>query len=32
MAPLNGYGVRIFKKKNQDGKWVIDEVVGTWIS
>lgn len=32
MAPLNGYGVRIFIKKNNDGKWVIDEVKGTWIS
>lgn len=32
MAPLNGYGVKIFIKKNEDGKWVIDEVKRTWIS
>lgn len=32
MAPLNGYGVRIFIKKNEDGDWVVDEVKGTWIS
>lgn len=31
-APLNGYGVRIFIKKNENGEWVIDEVKGTWIS
>jgi len=32
MAPLNGYGVRIFIKKNEDGDWVVDEVKGTWVS
>ncbi len=32
MAPLNGYGVRIFIKKNKDGKWVVDKVESTWIS
>ena len=32
MAPLNGYGVRIFIKKNENGEWVVDEVKGTWIS
>lgn len=32
MARLNGYGVRIFIKKNENGEWVIDEVKGTWIS
>lgn len=29
---LNGYGVRIFIKKNENGEWQIDEVKGTWIS
>ena len=32
MAPLNGYGIRIFIKKNEKGEWVVDEVKGTWIS
>ena len=31
-APLNGYGVRVFIKKNENGDWVIDAVRGTWIS
>ena len=31
-APLNGYGVRIFIKKDENGQWIIDEVKGTWIS
>jgi len=29
---LNGTGFRIFIKKNESGKWIIDEVIGTWIS
>ncbi|MBZ9631905.1 hypothetical protein LB465_14040 [Salegentibacter sp. LM13S] len=32
MAPLNGSGYRIFIKKTKDGKWIIDEIIGTWIS
>ncbi|TYA58019.1 hypothetical protein [Formosa maritima] len=32
MAPLNGYGVRIFIKKSIEGKWVIDKIINTWIS
>lgn len=32
MAPLNGYGVRVYIRKNKDGKWVIDKVESTWIS
>ena len=32
MAPLNGYAVRIFIKKTEDGNWVIDEVKLTEIS
>jgi len=32
MGVLNGYGVRVFIKKNKDGKWVIDDTAGTWIS
>lgn len=31
-APLNGFGVRIFIKKNEKNEWVIDKIVGTWIS
>ena len=31
-APLNGYGVRIFIKKNENGVWTIDEVKATWVS
>ena len=29
---LNGYGVRIFIIKDENGKWAIDNIVGTWIS
>ncbi|MBW8244295.1 hypothetical protein K1F50_15910 [Muricauda oceani] len=29
---LNGSGFRIFIKRNDVGGWVIDEIVGTWIS
>lgn len=32
MAPLNGYGVRVFIKKNENGEWVIDKIERTWIS
>ena len=32
MGILNGSGFRIFIKKNERGKWIIDEIVGTWIS
>lgn len=32
MAPLNGYGVRIFIRKTDDGQWVVDEVKGTYMS
>ncbi|PVW14172.1 hypothetical protein [Marixanthomonas spongiae] len=29
---LSGNGVRIFIKKEANGKWVIDDIVGTWVS
>ncbi|MBO0593944.1 hypothetical protein I2486_21300 [Cellulophaga sp. E16_2] len=32
MGNLNGHGFRIFIRKDDNGKWLIDEVVGTWIS
>ena len=32
MGLLNGIGVRIFIIKDEKGKWVIDDIVGTWIS
>ncbi len=32
MGPLNGYGKRIFIRKDKDGKWVVDKVESTWIS
>lgn len=32
MAPLNGYGVRVFIRKDENGMWIIDKVEGTWIS
>lgn len=32
MGVLNAYGFRIFIKKDKNGKWVIDEIVETWIS
>ena len=32
MGILNGSGFRIFIKKNKKGNWIIDEIVGTWIS
>ena len=32
MGILNGSGYRIFIKKDESGKWIIDKIVGTWIS
>ncbi|WP_397362268.1 hypothetical protein [Olleya sp. R77988] len=32
MGILNGSGFRIFIKKNDSGKWIIDKIEGTWIS
>ena len=32
MGLLNGLGVRIFIIKDEKGKWIIDDIVGTWIS
>ncbi|PWI28875.1 hypothetical protein DI383_14425 [Flavobacteriaceae bacterium LYZ1037] len=32
MGILNGSGFRIFIRKNENGKWIIDKVVETWIS
>jgi len=32
MAPLNGTGFRIFIRKNKEGKWIVDKIIGTWIS
>ena len=32
MGILNGSGFRIFIRKNENGTWIIDKVVGTWIS
>ncbi len=29
---LNGSGYRIFIRKNNKGKWIIDKIVQTWIS
>lgn len=29
---LNGKGFRIYIKKNESGKWIIDDIVKTWIS
>lgn len=31
-GPLNGSGCRIFIKKGENGKWLIDKIEGTWIS
>lgn len=31
-GPLNGSGSRIFIKKSENGKWVIDKIVATWVS
>ncbi|SFG08408.1 hypothetical protein SAMN04488033_12563 [Salegentibacter agarivorans] len=32
MGPLNGYGKRIFIRKDKNGNWVVDKVESTWIS
>ncbi|WP_204347098.1 hypothetical protein [Psychroserpens algicola] len=32
MGTLNGEGIRIYIKKNSNGKWVIDKIKETWIS
>ncbi|WP_236951502.1 hypothetical protein [Mariniflexile rhizosphaerae] len=32
MGILNGNGFRIFIKKNDKGKWIIDKIINTWIS
>lgn len=32
LGKLSGSGFRIFIRKNQNKKWIIDEIVGTWIS
>ena len=29
---LDGSGYRVFIRKGKSGKWVIDEIIGTWIS
>lgn len=29
---LNGSGCRIFIKKDETGKWIIDKIIGTWVS
>ncbi|MDF4201601.1 hypothetical protein PXD56_01455 [Maribacter sp. SA7] len=29
---LNGNGFRIFIKKNENGNWAIDKIIGTWMS
>lgn len=31
-GPLNGSGARVFIKKTENGKWVIDEMIATWVS
>ena len=31
-AILNGNGYRIFISKDDNGKWIIEKVIGTWIS
>ncbi len=32
MGILNGSGFRIFIRKKENGEWIIDEAIGTWIS
>ena len=32
MGILNGSGFRIFIRKNDKGKWIIDKIIDTWIS
>ncbi|PNW27093.1 hypothetical protein [Formosa algae] len=32
MGILNGSGFRVFIRKNDQGKWIIDKIIDTWIS
>ena len=32
MGILNGSGFRVFIRKNDKGKWIIDKIIDTWIS